>query len=104
MSKPYQCGFDLTRPAHPQEMTERPSRNPEYDIYRHPFAHGDAATEGIGGFKKTFDVYSLGIILIEIALWLPIHQVLGFQTLEGKLKPNMTRKVRHRLLNEKVHL
>lgn len=104
LSNPYLCGFGLSRPAEIQEMTERPSNDPQFDIYRHPLAHGDAATEGIGGFKKTFDIYSLGIILMETALWLPIHQILGIQSLEKGLRPNITKKVRSRLLNEQEHL
>jgi hypothetical protein len=84
-------------------MTEQPISDPEYDIYRHPLAHGDASTEAIGGFKKTFDIYSLGIVLMEIALWQPIHQLLGIQS-PSNLKPNMTRKVRSRLLGERNYL
>lgn len=104
LSNPYLCGFGLARPAEIQEMTERPVSDPEFDVYRHPLAHGDAATEGIGGFKKTFDIYSLGIILIETALWQPIHHVLGIQSLEKGLKPNFTKKIRSRLLNEREYL
>lgn len=85
-------------------MTEQPDSNPLYNLYRHPLAHGDVMTGGIGGFKKIFDIYSLGVILMEIALWQPMHEILGIQNIESSLKPGLTRKVRSKLLHEKQYL
>ncbi|KAF9893340.1 hypothetical protein FE257_011772 [Aspergillus nanangensis] len=47
LAAPYVCGFGLARPAQEVEMTETPDTNPVYNLYRHPLAHGEAATEGI---------------------------------------------------------
>jgi serine/threonine protein kinase len=107
LSNPYLCGFSLARPARHHEMTERPDSNPLYNLYRHPLAHGDAARELIQGFNKVFDIYSLGIILVEIAVWQPIHQVLGVHSLEQGyhvLKPRITKQIRWKLLNEPQYL
>ena len=103
-SKPYLCGFDYARPAASDEVTERPPENPEYDVYRHQLAQGDAPREGTGGFRKTFDIYSLGVILVEIALWQPIPTVLGIEPMDKYTGPNVTKNVQARLLNEKQHL
>lgn len=77
LSNPLLCGFGLSRPAHNVEMTERPDSNPLYNLYRHPLAHDGITIEGTAGFKKAFDIYSFGVVLIEIALWMPFHRVLG---------------------------
>ena len=74
---PYLSGFGYARPTFREDMTEIPSQNPEHDMYRHPRTHGLGPWEGRQGFKRTFDIYSLGIILIEIANWQSINQVLN---------------------------
>ncbi|CAL5872456.1 uncharacterized protein PFLUO_LOCUS6720 [Penicillium psychrofluorescens] len=102
LSNPFLCGFGLARPAHNTEMTERPDTTPLYNLYRHPLAHSDVATEGIGGFKKAFDIYSLGIVLLETALWMPLHRVLGIEgeNVQGHFRPGVTKKVQVTLLRE----
>lgn len=77
VSCPYLSGFGYARPAFREDMTEVPSQNPEHDMYRHPKTHNLGPWEGRQGFKRTFDIYSLGIILIEIANWQTIDEVLG---------------------------
>lgn len=39
--------------------------NPDYDVYRHPERYGEPDTS----FTKTHDIYSLGVVLLEIGLW-----------------------------------
>ncbi|KAI9856001.1 MAG: hypothetical protein M1813_009326 [Trichoglossum hirsutum] len=95
LTNPILAGFDYARPARSEEMTERPPENPEYDIYRHPFTHGDGPLES---YKKPFDIYSLGVILVEIANWLPIDRIVGITDLP-KAKPDRTRAVQRILLD-----
>jgi len=97
---PYLTGFDYARPARGGEMTEPPPANPEYDIYKHPHAHPSASREG---YKKSFDIYSLGIILAELAEWRSIDNILGI------VDPSSTRslvslRIRRRLLTESVFM
>jgi hypothetical protein len=102
ISTPFLCGFGLARPVHNTEMTERPDTTPLYNLYRHPLAHGDVATEGIGGFQKLFDIYSLGIVFLETALWMPLHRVLGIEdeNVQAYFRPGLTKKVQVMLLRE----
>jgi HET-S-like prion-inhibition and propagation protein/protein tyrosine kinase len=106
ISTPYLCGFGLSRPAQNIEMTEQPDSIPLYNLYRHPLAHSSIAIDSNGGFKKAFDVYSLGIVLLELALWMPLYRVLGVddRNLQGSLRPSVTKKVRELLLRESRYL
>jgi hypothetical protein len=105
ISTPYLCGFGLSRPAQNTEMTEQPDSIPLYNLYRHPLAHSSIAVDSKSGFKKVFDVYSLGIVLLELALWMPLYRVLGVddRNLQG-LQPGVTKKVRELLLRESRYL
>lgn len=94
-SKPYLSGFDFARPARADEMTEVPGDVPEYNLYRHP------STQGFGfgpreSFRKTFDIYSFGVVLVELAHWDTINKVLGIEI--GKVR--LAAKIREKLLDE----
>ena len=106
ISAPYLCGFGLSRPAQNTEMTEQPDSNPLYNLYRHPLAHSSIVIDSNGGFKKAFDVYSLGIVLLELALWMPLYRVMGVddRNLRSSLRPGVTTKVREQLLRESRYL
>lgn len=103
-SKPYVSGFDYSRPVQNDDMTERPPENPAHDLYRHWRVHGLIPRNmGGSGYKKSYDIYSLGIILLEIVHWKPIDEILGIKDLK-KVRPNITRDVRMRLLGEEDFL
>lgn len=95
-SCPFLSGFGYARPTFREDMTEIPSQNPEYDMYRHPRTHGLGPWEGRQGFKRTFDIYSLGIVLIEIANWQSISEVLHVEypnDLDDKALAGIQRKL-----------
>jgi hypothetical protein len=99
-SKPYISGFDFARPARPDEPTELPKDNIEYNLYRHP----STQNAGIGpreSYRKSFDIYSLGVILVELAHWAPIGKVLDIDVTNPKPRPKIAAGVRERLLDEK---
>ncbi|TVY81748.1 hypothetical protein LSUE1_G002820 [Lachnellula suecica] len=92
-SKPYLSGFDFARPARADEMTEIPGDVPAYNMYRHPSTQG----QGFGpreSFRKSFDIYSLGVVLVELASWMTIDKVLGIEV--GRMRTAM--KIRDMLL------
>ena len=99
LTAPYLSGFGYARPIFREDMTEVPSQNPEHDMYRHPRTHNLGPWEGRQGFKRTFDIYSLGIILTEIAMWQGIDQVLGFET-PNSLGDTELADIQPRLLSE----
>ncbi|KAF2473058.1 uncharacterized protein BDR25DRAFT_282262 [Lindgomyces ingoldianus] len=104
-ASPYISGFDYSRPAMNDDMTEKPPENAASDIYRHPRVQGagnrDSSNSitGSRGFKKSYDLYSLGVIFMEIAYWKPIDQILGIKDLNNA-RPSVTIKVRRNLLDE----
>lgn len=102
-SCPFLSGFGYARPAFREDMTELPSQNPEHDMYRHPRTHGLGPWEGRQGFKRTFDIYSLGILLVEIANWETIDKVLALPE-PSALDDSKLKSIRTDLLDRKTHM
>lgn len=63
--KAYLVGYDYARPETETNLTELPDAPLHTELYRHPDKRGQVAT----GFKKRFDLYALGCLLAEVALW-----------------------------------
>lgn len=71
---PYLIGYGYSRV---DDMMSLSNSDPQFsetlpldhhaDLYRHPSTFGTSKSRN--AFKKTYDIYSLGIILLEIALW-----------------------------------
>ena len=74
LSGPLVSGFDYSRQETEEQTIDRAraSSDTSSALYRHPNYQGDAAQ----GYKLAYDVYSLGMILLEIALWVPIRSFL----------------------------
>ena len=92
-ANPYISGFEYSRPATREDMTQRPSDDLAADLYRHPKTQSGSHS---AGFLKSYDLYSLGIVLLEIAYWEPIEGVLGINM--DEIRPRHTLAVRQRLL------
>lgn len=97
---PYVSGFELSRPTDLGEMTEKPYFNPAQDIYRHPLAQ---STQRGGNYRKSYDLYSLAITLIEIANWKRVDILFNIENV-ASAKPSDLRDIHRRLLEEPVHL
>ncbi|KAF4343590.1 prion-inhibition and propagation domain protein [Fusarium beomiforme] len=65
LAEPYICGFQYSRPAADTSLESRPVGQPNLDIYYHPSVSQ--------GWSKVREVYSLGIILLEVAFWRPVY-------------------------------
>jgi len=63
-------GFDYARPDDLREPTDKPAPDPETDIYRHRLV-----LEGTVRYRRAFDIYSLGLVLLEIGLWTPLKDI-----------------------------
>ncbi|KAL9616701.1 MAG: hypothetical protein Q9160_008454 [Pyrenula sp. 1 TL-2023] len=70
---PYLGGYEYARQASPGEKTEEVDTSPESDLYRHPRARGPNRDR----FCKTFDLYSFGCVLLELALCSPLASIVG---------------------------
>lgn len=62
---PCLVGYDYARPESETSLTEVPDAPLFTDLYRHPDKRGHVAT----GFRKRFDLYAFGCLLLELALW-----------------------------------
>jgi hypothetical protein len=96
IADPYISGFEYSRPETRDDMTQRPSDDPAADIYRHPATQSGHHK---GGFLKTFDLYSLGVVLLEIAYWQPIEEILGIEDI-SRAKPKYIYSARTNLLED----
>lgn len=65
LEQPYVTGFESSRPDYLNEMTVASKNDTKQDLYRHPDSLGIWRET----YRKAFDVYSLGLVLLEIGLW-----------------------------------
>ncbi|RFU72233.1 hypothetical protein TARUN_10033 [Trichoderma arundinaceum] len=93
----YLSGFDFSRPGGSDEVTEIPGYDAEHDLYRHPRAQSNQGKSRERS-KKSFDIYSLGVIFVELAHWKPVEGVLGMEMRLAKGQSDVVRHVRSDLL------
>ncbi|PKS08199.1 hypothetical protein jhhlp_005475 [Lomentospora prolificans] len=78
----YLVGWDLSRPDHPSELSETLSistmgfqtKRDAIKSYSHPDIHLEPGTKR-PRYRSQFDIYSLGLILLEIGLWRTIDTI-----------------------------
>lgn len=81
LREPYILGFNYSRPSDPSEVTLDFSKsNLVNDLYRHPevachLVSSNPQTCQHKGYRMCHDLYSLGIMLLEIGLWEQIRAV-----------------------------
>ncbi|KAK5988981.1 hypothetical protein PT974_10479 [Cladobotryum mycophilum] len=96
--RPYISGFDFSRPGGSDEMTESPGYDAEHDLYRHPRAQSNQGKHRERS-KKSFDIYSLGVIFVELAHWKTVEAVLGIEMRLAKGQSDVVRHVKSDLLS-----
>ena len=101
-SCPYLSGFGYASPPFSQDLTEKPSQNPEYDMYRHPRTRGLGPRDGRQGFRRAYDIYSLGVVLLEIANWQTIDSVLEIANPSSLDAATLARTQEQRLNREAI--
>ena len=87
--RPFLTSFDTssedTHVAHEESFIS--------SIYRHPEAESGKRTT----YKPAYDIYSLGLILLEVGLWMPIHQLwktkYSHQTFKARLETIYSKKL-----------
>lgn len=87
-------GFNYSRQLTQAQTIDRGKIHSDLEaaIYRHPLYQGDAAS----GYQIHYDIYSLGLLLFEIALWGPLMDILAAKFRPGKEPPvALTPSMRH---------
>lgn len=72
ITHPFLEGYEYARADNPSDMTESPALQQEANMYRHPAL----LRQDRESFRKAFDLYALGCVLIEIGLWTGLTTVL----------------------------
>lgn len=72
VERPILSGFEYSRPQ--SSRTTSRSLDPRWDIYRWPRTQNEVSKEGTS--RTTYDVYSFGLLLLEIVHWQPLHKLL----------------------------
>jgi len=85
-------GFEFSRPALPEAITVTHVFPLEQDLYRHPELLDLEPSRS----KKSHDIYSLGLVLAEIALWEPIEKITTVEVRRSRLY-----QVRERMLDSR---
>ncbi|KAH8889471.1 hypothetical protein GQ53DRAFT_825359 [Thozetella sp. PMI_491] len=89
IDSPYLIGFKHSRLDVAGEQTENINKKPDYKYYRHPKAMSVPVADlkqplgGPGRYSKLYDIYSLGVVLLEIGLFVPAGRIVG-KHLEAK--------------------
>lgn len=81
VTKPLVSGFEYSRPESQISLRDRPTGVPEIDLYYHPDVP-------LRGFNRVRDCYSLSVVLLEVAMWQPMHEIIPEST--GKQLGDMT--------------
>ncbi len=74
LEAPYIIGFSRSRPNEPAAYTTGPEISSESRIYQHP-----QYAERKHSYLPEFDYYSLGLIMLEIGLWMPLTYMMTNQ-------------------------
>ena len=98
LSRPILSGFGYARPDNPDAETEQFARQLNEDLYRPPECQSMSTSRS----KKSYDIYALGVVLLEIAYWKPIEEILHID-LEKKGARKDVRGIQARLLSKDEH-
>ncbi|KAF4957170.1 hypothetical protein FSARC_11379 [Fusarium sarcochroum] len=91
---PILSGFEYSRPQSSKTTTR--SLEPKWDIYRWPRIQNEVPK--VTNSRKTYDIYSLGLVLLEIAYWKPLHKIMCLK--RWPMASSQDAKIRGWLLEE----
>lgn len=85
--QPFVAGFEFARPDTVRDLTlEGPASAGGFDLYCHPELVASLAGSGRGRrrYQRRFDIYGLGVVLLEIGCWMTVATILrSRQGMEG---------------------
>jgi hypothetical protein len=89
VKRPYLCGWQYARPDGTDATMDKlvsegtTLAKGDLDMYVHPARLHRNEFTGVPRFRKSYDIYSLGVVLMEIAFWEPI---IAFTSLDDRKK------------------
>ncbi|KAH7006944.1 hypothetical protein EDB80DRAFT_880465 [Ilyonectria destructans] len=92
-SAPFVAGFEFSRPDTVRDQTLDAFSSLNFDVYCHPDLMQVLTGEGTSGrprYQRQYDIYGLGVILLEIGCWMTVESIL--------LRRNATDRTRHERL------
>jgi len=81
LSDPILSGFDYSRPDLVDELSFSNINSLREELYHHPELLQSTAKKA----ERYHDIYSLGLVLVEIALWKPIEEVVEIEVRKSML-------------------
>ncbi|CAM1504897.1 Fc.00g024880.m01.CDS01 [Cosmosporella sp. VM-42] len=96
---PYLIGFEYSRPDVLGEQTENVDEKPDHKYYRHPKALAVPIADlkqplgGPGRYSKVYDIYSMGVVLLEIGLFATADRIVREHLESNDQAPEEIRKV-----------
>lgn len=100
LSKPYLAGFEYIRPADGSTVGQPLDMSEKMTLYCHPDLQEEPNLE----FGKIHDLYSLGVVLLEIGLWVTARQLLQQARLPRPPAPRIIREEYVKKANSKLPL
>jgi len=73
LSRPLVCGYSLSRPSAPEEISICGMQTPVSETYRHPRLRVPAHEQP--RYEIKYDIYSFGLLLAEIGFWQSIAKI-----------------------------
>ena len=100
LRRPYITGFEYIRPVSGSTVGQPLDVSEKTTLYCHPDVQKEPNIE----FAKIHDLYSLGVVLLEIGLWLTARQILRQARPPRPSKPSEIREEYIRKANSKLPL
>lgn len=89
IGEPYVGGFSISRPEHDESLSLSTSRDP-FDDFKHPELREPSGSATAGNRRHTsrrrHDIYSLGLVLLEIGIWKQISSLPRAESAVGTAK------------------
>lgn len=89
-SQPFLHGFEFARPDSDPSIG-RAADDLEFNVYRHPEREGNLRK----GHRKKHDIYSLGVVLLELGLWQLGTQLVSNSSQTLSARDRQTKLLRH---------
>lgn len=112
---PYLVGFECSRADERNALTEDFADDREFNLYRHPSSQGipidpideinpnEASELPVrSSYRRQYDIYSLGVILIELGLQKPAQAILDEASADPDFGRYSPEKFRAFLINKKI--